>query len=82
VGTSGREIPVIGRATCQLENGWPQHTDVLTFEAGRRVVVTAREGAVASGGVLPIAFKEFAGEGRLVAGLGRALLGVGVRQTG
>jgi hypothetical protein len=63
VGTSGREIPVVGRPTAQLPCGWWQHTDALAFEAGQRVVVTAREGAAASSGVLPIAFKDFAGAG-------------------
>jgi pyruvate kinase len=63
VGTAGREIPVVGRATCQLESGWWQHTDALEFVAGRRVTVTTREGARASGELLPIAFKEFKGEG-------------------
>jgi hypothetical protein len=61
VGTSGREIPVIGRPTSRDTNGWWRHTEDLAFEAGARVVVTAREGAEASGSVLPIGFKEFAG---------------------
>lgn len=61
VGTSGREIPVVGRKTSLLESGWLLHDDTLTFSAGQKVVVTAREGVQASDGVLPIVFKEFAG---------------------
>ncbi|KIZ01098.1 hypothetical protein MNEG_6861 [Monoraphidium neglectum] len=74
VGTSGREIPVIGRPTSRDTNGWWRHTEDLAFEAGARVVVTAREGAEASGSVLPIGFKEFAGEAGVCKVLEAALL--------
>jgi hypothetical protein len=55
-------VPVVGRATAPLACGWARHTDALEFAAGQRVVVTAREGAAASSGVLPIPAKEFVGE--------------------
>ncbi|GBF94889.1 pyruvate kinase [Raphidocelis subcapitata] len=61
VGAGGREVPVVGRPTAPLACGWARHTDALVFEAGQRVVVTAREGAAASASVLPIPAKEFVG---------------------
>lgn len=73
VGTSGRDIPVVGRPMTQLESGWWQHTAPLDVAAGARVTITTRDGAEASGGLLPIAFKEFpGGSGRWGVTCGRA----------